>query len=336
MSCRGIALALLLTGCSPVLQQARWAPSPPEAPCEVRVSLRGAPGPAATDRLFRYDAEGRLLYAGSEDRFERFAWSAGQLAVVESFTHSPPVSLPCDAVGGCDSPARRTIETTTLQYSGARPAGLRTEEEHYEHGGAQSWRRVLSRSRTRHLRYEDDRLVRIEGPTDEWHPTHFAYDAAGRLQRRWVPDGLAIHDRRFAWGGERLEGLQWVGYRERFGYDDSGALVEHVRSEPANPQQTVSMTEWSYDDSGALQRTTTVEVRGGTDRRRRILVDYEYEAPGRLRTVTYDAGGREEVYSYQGSCERVVNAPRTPEPLELSGAVFCFTSPHGHMRTCWP
>lgn len=328
-------LFALLAGCAPLLGQADWPTELPAGACTVTVTREDATG--TWDLVRVYDAEGhiqggttRLAYSGRGR--EIFDWEAGRLRRVRSYDERDAYDFPCDAEGGCSTPASREVVDTTFTYDEAGRPASRTREDsryalvdgayrrqRYEHQRTR-WEFEGERLRAIHddmgttrFRWEDGRVTRVDREAHYPRHTTVEHDEAGRVIRTryetCTPDDVCE-----------------VSEVTSFRYDAEGRLQ---RLETVDPREEAHAaprtTEWAYEGPRLLRRT---EVDGT----RTHVLEYAYDARGRLIQVTENGSVRAR-YAYEGRCDAVQDAPEPPTAARELGLETCTPSP-GYVLAC--
>jgi YD repeat-containing protein len=267
------------------------------------------------ERVQRYDAAGRLVFGTTRLTYdgsgrEYLTWDGPRLVGIDSYYAQGFRRGYCDVEGGCDEPATRTIDHTSLSYDDGRLTDTDRRTLEFGHGDRGAWMLHDRRRYRDKIAYDGDRLVRFRGDI-RWANGHPVERRNGKFEST------------FEWAGGRLAVYRWSGFTQAFAYDDRGRLASERMTGP----NTDTTTTWSYDDAGRLaSRVATESSR-----------PYEW-------TWTYDAGGRvvrstggpatSTVYTYGASCPANLNAPALPTAPGRAGLVACARSPGDLYNTC--
>ncbi len=306
-------LLVTIAACTRPLAPGEWREHVPQAPCEVHSIYTDGMGPFA--HVQRYDAAGhlvfgttRLTYDGSGGEY--LTWDGPELVRVDSYYAQGFRRGDCAVEGGCDEPAARTIDHTSLAYEQGRLVGTDRTMLEFRLDERGAWMLHDRRRYRDDAEYDGDRLVRFRGDI-RWANGHPVERRHGKF------------DDTFEWAGDRLVLYRWSGFAQAFAYDDRGRLASERMTGP----NTDKTTTWSYDDAGRLVSRVATDASG----------PYEW-------TWTYDDAGRvvrstsgpasSIVYTYGASCPGKLDTPNLPTALGRAGLVVCARSPGDLYNTC--
>jgi YD repeat-containing protein len=279
------------------LAPGEWREVPPAAPCEVRILETDGMGPY--ERFERYDGTGRLVFGTTRltydgRGFEYLTWDGRNVVRVDSYYDQDFRQGACAVIGGCDEPARRTIDHTRYRYDRGRLVAAEDTTLEFRQDKDRAWKLHDRHTHGDDYAYDGDRLVRFGGD--------ITYDNGHAAQRR---HGKYVDT--FEWQGDRLAMYRWSGYQQAFEYDDRGRLAREQLADPKDTDMGPKTTEWSYDDAGRLIARVETQAYLRTDAVSRHEWRWEYGDAGRMLRSSADATSK--VYTYGASCPASLHAP---------------------------
>ncbi len=298
-----------------------WVEARPSGPCEVKIVETDGMGPY--ERAQRFDAGGHLLFATTRltydgRGYEYVTWDPrGEHVVrVDSYYDQDARRGDCEVLGGCDEPARRTIDHAAWRYDdGGALAADESSTDEFVSDRETRWK--LASEHTTHHRYRRDHGLVVDERDD------LRFDTAGHVTSR-EHDGMGRRNRdTFEWRGDQLAIYRWFDYTQSFYYDDRGRLAKQTL---ISKRDTDTTDTWTYDDAGRL----TVHARDQYNGPEHHEWTWTYDDAGRLAKST-NGPGSTAIYTYSGTCPANLDQPNLPSALRVTA---CIRSAGYSIDTC--